>query len=214
MNRCVAIHSNGTSEVLDFQPQVHQDLRRLGYRRFVVRTADARALSSAVYARSTPTSWQFSDAAKKLWGRGVGDVKVFDERGEPLTDTFTPATGSPSVSPNAETRVAQPTFVDGREDPSVRKAGVGQETPAQPRARVDPRQLPEMISRANHSLPDADPRKITRSMVADLARAARELRATLADTPCERSDESDRRLFADRLETHARALGSYLRPPS
>ena len=211
MNRCVAIHANGTSEVLEFQPQVHQELRGLGYRRFVVRTADGRALASAVYARTTPSSWQFSDAAKKLWGL-TGDVQVFDEQGDPVTDTLTPAGGSPAVSPNAETRVAQPTFVEGKDASAVQKAGVGQETPSRPKTRVDPRQLPELIARANHSLPEADPRKLTRGMVGDLVRAAREMRLMLGEGPPAPADETGRRALADRLDIHARALGSYLRP--
>lgn len=213
MQRCVAIHANGTSEVLEFHPELHKELRRLGYRRFVVRTADGRALSSAVYARSTPSSWQFSDAAKKLWGL-TGDVQAIDDSGELVTDTLTPAAGAPLVSPNRETRVPQPAF-DEERDAAVRKAGVGRETPplssarveqgtpARPRTRVDPRQLPELIARANHSLPDADPRKITRAMVSDLAGAARQLRL--------RADPEQGAL-ADRLERHARALATYLRP--
>ena len=211
MNRCVAIHANGTSEVLEFQPQVHHELRRLGYRRFVVRTADGRALASAVYARTTPSSWQFSDSAKKLWGL-TGDVQVFDEQGDPVTDTLTPASGSPGVSPNAETRVAQPTFVEGKGASAVRKAGAGLEMPARAKTRVDPRQLPELIARANHSLPEADPRKLTRSMVGDLVRAAREMRLTLREGPNAPADETGRRALANRLDIHARALGSYLRP--
>jgi hypothetical protein len=221
MQRCVAIHANGTSEVLEFQPQVHHDLRRLGYRRFVVQTADGRALSSAVYARTTPSSWQFSDAAKKLWGL-TGEVQVFDEHGEPVRDTLTPASGSPAIPPAAETRVAQTAFVEGSES-EVRKAGVGRETPvapapgipregpARPRTRVDPRQIPELIARANHSLPDADPRKITRAMIADVARAARAMRLNADEGLGAGMDEAQQRALADRLESHARALGSYLR---
>jgi hypothetical protein len=220
MQRCVAIHVNGTSEVLEFRPQVHQDLRRLGYRRYVVQTADRRALSSAVYARVQPSSWQFSDAAKKLWGL-TSDVKVFDDQGEPVRDTLTPVS-SAAIPPRAETRVPQSAFVDGSGD-TVRKAGVGRETPAtsregvaielplQPRTRVDPRQVPELIARANHSLPDVDARKISRAMVADLQRAARAIRLTADEGLSAGMDDGEQRALADRLESHARALGSYLR---
>ena len=211
MVRCVAIHANGVSEVLEFQPQVHQELRRLGYRRFVVRTADGRALSSAVYARTTPSTWQFSDAAKKLWGL-TSDLQVLDEYGEPVTDTLTPATGSAIVSPHAELRVAQPAFADGRESSAVPKAGVGRETPTRPKTRVHASQLPELIARANHSLPDADSRKITRSMMADVICAARTIRLEAGMGTAVSADERERRALADRLEMHARALGSYIRP--
>jgi hypothetical protein len=222
MQRCVAIHANGTSEVLEFQPQLHQELRRLGYRRYVVQTDDGRALSSAVYARTTPSSWQFSNAAKRLWGL-TSNVQAFDDHGERVTDTLTPPGGSEIVSPNAETRVAQPTFVEGQEAPARRKAGVGRETPAdaspgigqvgpaRPKTRIDPRQIPELIARANHSLPDADPRKITRELVGDLLRAARAIRLDL-DEGAGAAEESQRQALAERLDRHARALGSYLRP--
>ncbi len=220
MQRCVAIHANGTSEVLEFRPQLHQDLRRLGYRRFVVRTADGRALSSAVYARTTPSGWQFSEAAKQLWGL-AGDVEAMDESGELVTDTLSPADGSATIPSPPETRVAQPAFAEGRDDAVVRKAGVGRETPpaaarpvgAEPsparKTRVQPHQLPELIARANHSLPDADPRKITRALVNDLAIAARAIRldADANATP----DAGQQRALAHRLERHARALASYLR---
>ena len=215
MQRCVAIHANGTSEVLEFRPKVHQELRRLGYRRFVVRTADGRALSSAVYARTTPSNWQFNDAAKRLWGL-TSEVQVFDDQGEPLTDTLTPAAGTAAIPANAETRVAQPAFAEGRDDAGVRKAGVGRETPgasaAQPRTRIDPRQVPELIARANHALADADPRKITWSMLEDFAGAARAIRLELRAGALAPGEASERRALADRIETHARALSSYLHP--
>jgi hypothetical protein len=221
MQRCVAIHVNGTSEVLEFRPQVHQELRRLGYRRYVVQTADSRALSSPVYARTTPTSWQFSSAAKKLWGL-TSDVQAFDEHGEPVRDTLTPGASMPAIPSAGETRVSQTAFVEGSETP-VRKAGVGRETPAAPiasvasetpahaRTRVDARQIPELIARANHSLPDADPRKITHAMMTDLLRAARAIRVCADGGPSIGLDDAQQRVLADRLEAHARALGSYLR---
>ena len=77
---------------------------------------------------------------------------------------------------------------------------------------MDPSQLPELIARANHSLPDADPRKITRSMMADFVRAARTIRLEAGMGTAVSPDETERRALADRLESHARALGSYIRP--
>jgi hypothetical protein len=211
MIRCVAIHANGTSEVLEFRPQVHQELRHLGYRRFVVRTADGRALSSAVYARTTPSTWQFSDAAKKLWGL-AGEVQALDEHGEPVTDTLTPANGIASVPSGIHARVTQPASGEGKGASAVRMAGVDRETPARSKTRIDPSQLPELIARANHSLPETDPRKITRSLVGDLLRAARAIRLDLDVGPGAPGGASDRRDLADRLDAYARALDSYLRP--
>ena len=196
MQRCVAIHANGTSEVLEFQPRVHRELRRLGYRRFVVQTADGRSLSSAVYARATPSTWQFSNSAKQLWGL-TGDVQGFDEHGEPIRDTLTPAGGIATI----------PRFVE----PGVRVAPVPRAT-APPKTRIHPRQVPELIARANHSLPDADPRKITRALVDDLSQAARALRWDVSASSCAESDDPERRALADRIDARARALGSYLRP--
>jgi hypothetical protein len=117
MNRCVAIHSNGTSEVLDVQPRLHQELRGLGYRRFVVRTADGRALSSAVYSRRTPSTWQCVDAARKLWGLSSA-VNVFDEQGELVSDK--PASTS-SVADVAAT-APRPRSVTDSEIPLPRPA--------------------------------------------------------------------------------------------
>lgn len=225
MQRCVAIHANGTSEVLEFRPVLHQELRRLGYRRFVVRTADGRALSSAVYARTTPSSWQFADAARKLWGL-VSDVQAIDESGELVTDAHTPAAGHPAVPPPPDTRVAQPAFVEGRgADAGTRKAGVGRETPeagserlpgppaARAKTRIDPRQVPELIARANHSLPDADPRKITRERAGDIMRAADALRRS-ADTIDGSDDQRAAQELAERLDRFGRALLGYVRPPA
>ena len=206
MNRCVAIHSNGTSEVLEFKPKVHQDLRGLGYRRFVVRTADGRALSSAVYSRSTPSLWQFSDAAKKLWGRGTGDVLVFDEHGEPVVDGATESEGSMNASAtSASSGGAEYSGVDETENTES-----GRATPLSSRTVIDPRHLPEMITRANNLLPASDPRKITPGTVADMLSAAHAIRHVL-DGTANADDATQRRALADRLDTHARALESYLR---
>ena len=206
MNRCVAIHSNGTSEVLEFKPKVHQDLRGLGYRRFVVRTADERALSSAVYARATPSLWQFSDAAKKLWGKGTGDVHVFDEHGEPVVDGSPETDAAMNLSAtSASQAVTDDPGLDARENEDSKRA-----TPLSSRTVIDPRHAPELITRANNLLPASDPRKITPATVADMLRAAHAIRHAL-DGTADADDALQRRALADRLDTHARALESYLR---
>jgi hypothetical protein len=207
MNRCVAIHSNGTNEVLDVQPGTHQELRGLGYRRFVVRTADGRSLSSAVYCRLTPSTWQIQDAARKLWGRSTGAVHVFDEHG----DLVPSAAGSSTSASSLEKTVDRETHVEGHGAPSTRDAGSAHETALRVASQVDATQLPELIARANRLLPDADPRKITSDMVEDLRRAARELRLSLGERLYNRDDESR---FADALDAHARALESYVVTPS
>ena len=209
MQRCVAIHANGTSEVLEFRPEVHRELRHLGYRRFVVRTADSRALSSAVYARTTPSAWQFSDAAKKLWGL-TGDVHGFDEYGEPVRDTLTPAIGSPVVSAR-EAGDVPPAEAEGRDASTSLNGVMSRETSARSRSRIDPSQLPELIARANHSLPAEDPRKITHLMTGDLVTAAREIRREMDAGSSEPERDAELRSLADRLDVHAAALGSYLR---
>jgi hypothetical protein len=175
MNRCVAIHINGTSEVLDVQPRLHQELRGLGYRRFVIRTADGRALSSAVYARRTPSTWQCVDAARKLWGLSSA-VNVFDEQGEIITDTSTPAVGTAIVSPHAD----------------------------RPRHPVDS-EVP-LTRSAEHQPASA----ITPAMVADLRRAAHEIRLNLGDWLYGAGDGSEQRAFADRLDAHVSALEAQL----
>jgi hypothetical protein len=175
MNRCVAIHANGTSEVLDVQPPVHQELRGLGYRRFVVRTTDGRALSSAVYARRTPSAWQCLDAARKLWGLSSA-VNVFDEQGELLTDVSTPAAGTTAVAATMD----RPRPVADSEVPLTKSADLER------------------------------PGGITPAMVADLRRAAHEIRVNLGDWLYGVGDGREQRAFADRLDGHVRALQAEL----
>lgn len=197
MNRCVAIHGNGTSEVLDFQPQLHQKLRGLGYQRFVIegiRKVDGRSLNTALYSKGTPSSWQITDSAKKVWGRGTGVLRVFDENGELL--------------PDSSGASARPMTVEPRADQTARAEANA--TPEAPAARVPVEQLPDVIARANHFLLHSDPRKITRAMVADFRRAAREIRLSLDEGLYARGDESEQRAFADRLDAHADALESYV----
>lgn len=206
MTRCVAIHANGQSEVLDVPPARHQELRGLGYRRFVVRSADGRALTTAVYARGTPSGWQFADAAKKLWGRGEYAVQVFDERGEQVADTL-PVSATPLPM---ERTIAQTPKIDGQPTPIAAIPAVDPSAAKRAPLRVEPAQVPELIARANELLPDTDPRKITAHMLEDLRRAAHEARLNSGDWLYGEGDINERKAFVDRLDAHIRALSSYL----
>ncbi|NUO95201.1 MAG: hypothetical protein HOQ17_04670 [Gemmatimonadaceae bacterium] len=201
MNRCVAIHSNGTSEVIDVHPRVHRELRGLGYRRFVIRTADGRSpLASAVYARITPTTWQITDAARKLWGRNTDAVHVFDEAGEPLVhDGSAPMTAKELHSIDAAVMEATSTPPIG--------SPVIPATPAP--AAVAPSPPP---AAADTRAPEASPPAtvVTPSMLLDLRLAAREIRGLLASRPVGLSEANQLRALADRLESHAAALEARL----
>ena len=178
MNRCVAIHINGTSEVIDVQPKVHRELRGLGYRRFVIRTADGRSpLASAVYSRTTPTRWQISDAARKLWGRNTDAVQVFDEHGEPLSHD-----GSPPLT-TGEMQVIDAPIAAARPTPFLAQPAV----PA-PASVAPPRAAPAT------------------ELSADLRLAAREIRGLLASRPVNLKEANQLRALADRLEAHAQTL--------
>ena len=187
MNRCVAIHINGTSEVIDVQPKVHRELRGLGYRRFVIRTADGRSpLASAVYARTTPTRWQISDAARKLWGRNTDAVQVFDEHGEPLVhDGSTPLT-------TGEMQVIDEPIAPARPTPFAGQPVVPGPAPA-------PAPTDTAAARPAASVTSPE-------LIADLRLAAREIRGLLASRPVGLKEANQLRTLADRLETHARAL--------
>lgn len=105
MYRCVVLHRNGTSELQEVQPAVHQKLRHLEYKRYVVefvRDADGISSTAPLYCQFPPSSWQASNAAKQLWGRHSGTVRLFDEDGHLVQDSMasggTPFQGS-SVIP-------------------------------------------------------------------------------------------------------------------
>jgi hypothetical protein len=190
MNRCVAIHSNGTSEVVDVHPRVHRELRGLGYRRFVIRTADGRSpLASAVYSRSTPTTWQITDAARKLWGRNTDAVHVFDEHGEPLAHD-----GSPPLTAS-EMHVIDEAVIDARPTPPIGTAVVP-EAPA---------------SSALSSTIAAVTAAVTPGMLLDFRLAAREIRGLLASRPVSLAEATQLRALADRLEAHAQSLETRVR---
>jgi hypothetical protein len=186
MNRCVAIHTNGTSEVIDVQPRMHRELRGLGYQRFVIRTADGRSpLTSAVYARMTPSRWQITDAARRLWGRNTTEVLVFDEHGEPLSHDGTPpmTTGEMRVIDAPVTEEHPVVLAPSLPVTPEPAAPEPEPSPAPPRTDV-----------------------VTRAMVEDLRRAAREIRGLIASRPVSLEQATDFRALADRVEAHARAL--------
>ncbi len=190
MNRCVAIHANGTSEVIDVQPRQHRELRGLGYQRFVIRTADGRSpLTSAVYARVAQSRWQITDAARRLWGRNTTDVLVFYEHGEPLDHDGTP----PMTT--GEMRVID--------------APVTEEHPVLLLPSEEPLPEPVVPIPPAHAAP-ARPDVVTRAMVEDLRRAAREIRGLIASRPVSLDQATDFRALADRVEAHARALEALL----
>jgi hypothetical protein len=190
MNHCVVIHVNGTSEVVDVMPRVHRELRGLGYRRFVIRTADGRSpLSSALYSRTTPSLWQVSDAARKLWGRNTTAVHLFDEHGEPLEHDGT------SRMTTGEMRIIDAPVTDEY---------------AVPTAAIAAAAAAAAVSSAQTTAPTNQAPVVTREMLSDLRLGAREIRGLLASRPVGLSEANQLRALADRLEAHAKALEALL----
>lgn len=116
MYRCVVLHRNGTSELQEVQPSLHQKLRHLEYKRFVVefvRDSDGLSSTAPLYCQFSPSSWQASNAAKQLWGRQSGSVRLFDEDGHLVQDSMasggTPFQGSATIPDQAASgaRVAE-----------------------------------------------------------------------------------------------------------
>lgn len=104
MYRCVVLHRNGTSDLQEVQPALHQKLRHLEYKRYVVefvRDSDGISSTAPLYCQFAPSSWQASNAAKQLWGRRTGTVRLFDEDGHLVQDSMasggTPFQGSTAV---------------------------------------------------------------------------------------------------------------------
>jgi hypothetical protein len=203
MNRCVAIHANGTSEVIDVHPRVHRELRGLGYRRFVIRTADGRSpLASAVYARVTPTTWQITDAARKLWGRNTTAVHVFDEAGEPLSHD-----GSPPLTASEMHRIDE-AVIDASLTPPIGSPVIpAATTPPSPAASA-PTPAAGTAVRGPELARPASP--VTPGMLLDLRLAAREIRGLLASRPVGLVEATQLRALADRLEAHAQSLEMHL----
>lgn len=121
MYRCVVLHRNGTSELEEVQPSLHQKLRHLEYKRFVVefvRDSDGISSTAPLYCQFSPSSWQASNAARQLWGRHSGTVRLFDEDGHLVQDSMssggTPFQGSAIVpTPSADGAVGQPSAASG-----------------------------------------------------------------------------------------------------
>ncbi len=104
MYRCVVLHRNGTSELEEVQPSLHQKLRHLDYKRFVVefvRESDGISSTAPLYCQFAPSSWQAASAAKQLWGRHSGTVRLFDEDGHLVQDAMasggTPYQGAATI---------------------------------------------------------------------------------------------------------------------
>lgn len=124
MYRCVVLHRNGTSELQEVQPALHQKLRHLEYKRYVVefvRDADGISSTAPLYCQFPPSSWQASNAAKQLWGRRTGTVRLFDEDGHLVQDSMasggTPFQGSatiPEPAPSSSSSAEEVQFT--RED--------------------------------------------------------------------------------------------------
>jgi hypothetical protein len=118
MSRCVVIHTTGSIEVQDFHPLLHQRLRGLGYRRFViqfVQRADQRVLSAPVYARLTPSAWHVSEAGRKLWGPRAGATSIVDEHGETVAhqaDQSSATDAEPAAFTSASDALAERTRED------------------------------------------------------------------------------------------------------
>jgi len=122
MTSCVVIHPTGAIDVADFQPALHQRLRGLGYKRFAIqsgRGADGLTHSAAVYARLAPSAWQASEAVRKLWGRGVGEVTIYDEQGELVESELAPNEPKPTPPTRSSAAIARPFSVSIPEDPAI-----------------------------------------------------------------------------------------------
>jgi hypothetical protein len=233
MNRCVVIHSNATTEVQDVQPALHQRLRGLGYKRFAleyVRDGDRHLFKSAIYAKATPSAWQVGEAAKQLWGRKPGTIRLFDENGELVGDQSS-ATRSTQTAEKIEpvlgsegSAKALPEVVDSatRGFPLAGHNGDASqlsvfadhgEVTFHAASRLDGLRLgmpaiPQLIAVLNAALPDADTRKITRDKVECLRALVEGMRAHERADGIEMSrDESEALAIAESL---AEALESYL----
>lgn len=120
MYRCVVLHRNGTSELQEVQPALHQKLRHLEYKRYVVefvRDADGISSTAPLYCQFPPSSWQASNAAKQLWGRRTGTVRLFDEDGHLVQDSMasggTPYQGSTTIPDPAASSANSANTSDG-----------------------------------------------------------------------------------------------------
>lgn len=172
MYRCVVLHRNGTSELEEVQPALHQKLRHLEYKRFVVefvRDSDGLSVTAPLYCQFSPSSWQASSAAKQLWGRQSGTVRLFDEDGHLVQDSMasggTPYQGSATVptAPAGGTSSAP----GSPATPGAAGASIATGATAQPRFTREDVELVNAIARLvqEPSVPDSAFGSVSREVV-------------------------------------------------
>lgn len=172
MYRCVVLHRNGTSELEEVQPALHQKLRHLEYKRFVVefvRDSDGLSVTAPLYCQFSPSSWQASSAAKQLWGRQSGTVRLFDEDGHLVQDSMasggTPYQGSAAIPTNvAGAALGAP---GSSATPSTAGASVASNTADAPRFTREDVELVNALARfvQEPSVPDSAFGSISREVV-------------------------------------------------
>jgi hypothetical protein len=175
MYRCVVLHRNGTSELEEVQPALHQKLRHLEYKRFVVefvRDSDGLSVTAPLYCQFSPSSWQASNAAKQLWGRQSGTVRLFDEDGHLVQDSMAsggtpyqgsavitggPAPGASGTSPSSATPGAA----------TAAAASVASSTTGEPRFTREDVELVNALGRLvqEPSVPDSAFGSVSRDVV-------------------------------------------------
>lgn len=180
MYRCVVLHRNGTSELQEVQPALHQKLRHLEYKRFVVefvRDSDGISSTAPLYCQFSPSSWQASNAAKQLWGRHSGTVRLFDEDGHLVQDAMasggTPFQGAATI-PDAASRA--PSTAGEASAPSASdESRTGVREDGDPRFTREDVELVNALARfvQEPSVPDSAfgsvPRDVVMQKVRDLA---------------------------------------------
>jgi hypothetical protein len=174
MYRCVVLHRNGTSELQEVQPSLHQKLRRLEYKRFVVefvRESDGISSTAPLYCQFAPSSWQASNAAKQLWGRHSGAVRLFDEDGHLVQDAMasggTPFQGS-AVIPGAPPETPPANTAEG----AAPAAAAGESSDAAPRFTREDVELVNALARfvQEPSVPDSAFGAVSREVVMEKMR--------------------------------------------
>lgn len=179
MYRCVVLHRNGTSDLQEVQPALHQKLRHLEYKRFVVefvRESDGLSSTAPLYCQFSPSSWQASNAAKQLWGRHSGTVRLFDEDGHLVQDSMasggTPYQGSSTIPDGRTTGTPSAPVPGASRSAATEEASPATERPPFSREDVE---LLNALTRflQEPSVPDsafgAVPRDVVMQKVRDLA---------------------------------------------
>jgi hypothetical protein len=186
MYRCVVLHRNGTSELQEVQPALHQKLRHLEYKRFVVefvRDSDGISSTAPLYCQFSPSSWQAQSAAKQLWGRHSGAVRLFDEDGHLVQDAMatagTPFQGSATIA-SSQASSAQASSASGpgssaRHDDESAQVAVGRPNDGDVRFTREDVELLNSLARfvQEPGVPDSAfgsvPRQVVMEKVRDLA---------------------------------------------